>query len=58
MRRIGLLSPTIIQAMAFAAQAWVPPRGYYWHSHPSSPGAKATGAAAIKRQAKKRRNRK
>lgn len=57
MSRIGIFAPAIIASMAFAAKAWAPPE-YYWHSYPSTPGGKSTRAAALKRQAKKRRNRK
>lgn len=57
MSRIGMFAPSIIALMAFAAKAWAPPE-YYWHSYPTSPGAKPTNAAMLKRQAKKRRNRK
>ncbi len=57
MRRISLFAPTIMASMMSMTRSWSPPV-YHWHSHPSAPGAKATNAAAIKRQAKKRRNRK
>lgn len=57
MSRIGIFAPAIIASMAFAAKAWSPPE-YHWHSYPASPGAKPTNAAMLKRQAKKRRNRK
>lgn len=57
MSRVGIFAPSIIASMAFAAKAWSPPE-YHWHSYPASPGAKPTNAAMLKRQAKKRRNRK
>ena len=57
MSRIGFMGPALM-AMALNNQSFWKRQESYWHEHPSSPGLKPTGAAAIKRQAKKRRGRK
>ncbi len=54
MSRIGINAPLIVASMAFAPKSWTAPE-YHWYSYPSSPGGKQSNAAAIKRQAKKRR---